>query len=353
MKVKTLLGILTSLAVFSSGTAIGWSEQTERSWIVRSSVQPNMSMWGPGPVESIHLSDTYEYDDGTFSAGFGWNVQLDHGTVFGNVEGAVSAQYENRLCKPGETNIKLAYSGLKDESQIGANALAKVSVEPTVGVRLPWYLGGDIQGTLPMTAVNADFSTKQDYTAGLGEKTTDAQSHDMLSLGGDLLLLEYGIDVYMESTIFFTPKSYTGTLEYRHVESQSASRTVPVEFWNDAAFDTGSFLDLNVELDKPGHWEFSLEDFTVDNNSFRTDLDLGLKAALGIPLLGSEIGIGADISLDDSGDFGLRFGPHNLNGDTTLGNFSIYVDPVPIPGAIWLLGSGFIGLVGLRRKFRS
>lgn len=351
MKIKILGGILTLFAVVFCGTAIGWSEQIERSWIVRSSVQPNSSMWGPGPVGGINLSDTYEYDDGTFSAGFGWNVQLDHGTVFGNVEGAVSAQYENRLYKPGETNIKLAYSGLKDESQIGANALAKVSVEPTAGVRLPWYLGGDIQGTLPITAVNTDFSTKSDYTAGLGEKTTNAQSHDMLSLGGDLLLLEYGIDVYMESTIFFTPKSYTGTLEYRHVESQSAARTVSVEFWNDATFDTGNFLDLDVELDKPGHWEFSLEDFKVDNNSFRTDFDLGLKGALGVPLLGSEIGLGADISLKDSGDFTLRFDSHNYG--KTLGNFSIYVDPVPIPGAVWLLGSGFIGLVGLRRKFRK
>ena len=29
------------------------------------------------------------------------------------------------------------------------------------------------------------------------------------------------------------------------------------------------------------------------------------------------------------------------------------VNPVPIPGAVWLLGSGLIGLIGLRRKFRK
>jgi hypothetical protein len=44
------------------------------------------------------------------------------------------------------------------------------------------------------------------------------------------------------------------------------------------------------------------------------------------------------------------------SGLLTLNNIS-YVDfqatasPVPIPGAVWLLGSGLIGLVGLRRKF--
>lgn len=28
------------------------------------------------------------------------------------------------------------------------------------------------------------------------------------------------------------------------------------------------------------------------------------------------------------------------------------VDPVPIPGALWLLGSGLVGLIGIRRKIR-
>ena len=34
-------------------------------------------------------------------------------------------------------------------------------------------------------------------------------------------------------------------------------------------------------------------------------------------------------------------------------NFDLQMSEVPIPGAIWLLGSGFIGLVGLRRKLRK
>jgi hypothetical protein len=37
----------------------------------------------------------------------------------------------------------------------------------------------------------------------------------------------------------------------------------------------------------------------------------------------------------------------------TLNAFSIEVTAVPIPGAIWLLGSGIIGLVGVGRKLRS
>jgi len=48
-------------------------------------------------------------------------------------------------------------------------------------------------------------------------------------------------------------------------------------------------------------------------------------------------------------------------GDTRGGlyNVTIYdytntaVTPTPIPGAVWLLGSGLLGLVGLKRRMRK
>lgn len=47
------------------------------------------------------------------------------------------------------------------------------------------------------------------------------------------------------------------------------------------------------------------------------------------------------------------------NGDYRFdhGNVNVFITasstPVPIPAAIWLLGSGLIGLIGLRRKFKK
>jgi hypothetical protein len=35
------------------------------------------------------------------------------------------------------------------------------------------------------------------------------------------------------------------------------------------------------------------------------------------------------------------------------GLFGIKIAPVPIPGALWLLGSGLIGIVGIRKKFKK
>jgi len=62
------------------------------------------------------------------------------------------------------------------------------------------------------------------------------------------------------------------------------------------------------------------------------------------------IGAGNDIigSMDIAGDLN-----HNVLAIVTLdadGTLTITNSQVPVPGAIWLLGSGLLGLVGLRRK---
>lgn len=55
-------------------------------------------------------------------------------------------------------------------------------------------------------------------------------------------------------------------------------------------------------------------------------------------------------------DFGTTYFANVLgrtDDDLGAGLFGINISAVPVPGAIWLLGSGLIGLVGLRRKFRK
>ncbi|MBV5305838.1 MAG: VPLPA-CTERM sorting domain-containing protein, partial [Desulfobulbaceae bacterium] len=59
---------------------------------------------------------------------------------------------------------------------------------------------------------------------------------------------------------------------------------------------------------------------------------------------------------------GLETLTYTLNGldsglgwkfDYINGTGSLEITPVPIPGAVWLLGSGLVGLAGLRRKKKS
>jgi hypothetical protein len=74
-------------------------------------------------------------------------------------------------------------------------------------------------------------------------------------------------------------------------------------------------------------------------------LSLGLFADAfgGTPLLnvngGSYAGTVATISLHDNGSTDAQ----SLDASTTA-------TPTPIPGALYLLGSGLMGLVGMRRK---
>jgi len=52
----------------------------------------------------------------------------------------------------------------------------------------------------------------------------------------------------------------------------------------------------------------------------------------------------------------LNIGVDNSNGNgwdkSSDCNVQVYGSAVPIPGAVWLLGSGLLGLIGLKRKFR-
>jgi hypothetical protein len=56
--------------------------------------------------------------------------------------------------------------------------------------------------------------------------------------------------------------------------------------------------------------------------------------------------------LDIEGDFAVGdalYGSYGFNGPIT----EITASPVPVPAAVWLLGSGLIGLAGIRRRVRS
>jgi len=41
------------------------------------------------------------------------------------------------------------------------------------------------------------------------------------------------------------------------------------------------------------------------------------------------------------------------NSPWYFGLDDVDVSPVPIPGAVWLLGSGVVGLIGLKRRMRK
>ena len=142
----------------------------------------------------------------------------------------------------------------------------------------------------------------------------------------------------------------------------------PVEFPAATAVLTFEFLDLDIEPDNdptdPDFFE-TIQIFGGDNNpltdvisnawddesnSFYSVVSAGNLVTITFPDLTAHLGGDPTYAkLTFTSDYGSHSGwntPEYLY--TTL-----ETTPVPIPGAVWLLGSGLLGLAGIRRKLRG
>lgn len=85
--------------------------------------------------------------------------------------------------------------------------------------------------------------------------------------------------------------------------------------------------------------------YTIEvNTSLAGLISVYLYDGIGNPL-GSLLNNSPDFSMSDNGGVGI----FTLK-EATFNNFSLTGNPVPIPGAVWLLGSGLVGIAGFRRK---
>jgi hypothetical protein len=131
--------------------------------------------------------------------------------------------------------------------------------------------------------------------------------------------------------------------------------------WQEFSFgDVGSAFS-------PQPWTFHLDtagllkvtDAYLSGDRFEV-FDFG--SSLGLTSLpgstGDQIGSDYDAAAADSrwstGFYSLGIGDHSITGTVTLSPYSgggaaLRADVVPIPGALWLLGSGLLGMAGWRR----
>ena len=142
---------------------------------------------------------------------------------------------------------------------------------------------------------------------------------------------------------------YTGVEVFAHIE---------IVNWNNSS--PGSVLgqvDTLVSIAGPSS-ALTQIDFSTQNIALEAGNLYGIVLSNDlIPGL-STSQLGTDVQWDDNlyADGALwsnRFGSWNYwpYGDpNTDMRFETYMDPVPIPGALWLLGSGLVGLIGIRRK---
>lgn len=352
MKEKRWLFFLLPFVLLIIASGSSWAEQD--SWIFQSEVAPGQSVWGTSST-GYNYSDNYEYKAGPFVAGFNWELEADPGTVFGNVQGLISAQYDKVVNGLGQQTISLSYAGQNNESQIGTNLGVKLTGNPYVGLTTPW---GNLTANLNGKFVDIDVNTKKDFTTGLDTTVSDTARYNVLPFNADVLIVSGDLNVYLDNDISFTPEMISGIMKYTHFDpgigqfDPLSEKQVAVQFQTDA-----DLLDIPVDLDQPGLWEFSLENFSLSENTFNQKIGPGVFLAVGVPLLSFEVSTDLDFGISfGGGDFQLDFLNHGDDGDPEtidrLGRFCVYVAPVPLPGALIFFGSGLLGLIGLKRRFR-
>jgi hypothetical protein len=110
---------------------------------------------------------------------------------------------------------------------------------------------------------------------------------------------------------------------------------------NDPDWFKMTYWGIKADGSLTGTSDFYLADFRFGNNS--QDYIIDNWNWIDFTALGDVVGLQFALTSSDSSAWGMNtpsyFALDNLNGS-----------PVPIPGAVWLLGSGLLGLVGFRRK---
>ncbi|NLX13931.1 MAG: hypothetical protein GXY44_09810 [Phycisphaerales bacterium] len=200
----------------------------ESSWIFRSEVTQGQNMWQAG----THTGHAFPYE---YAIPAGWlqgtgiscAVQADPGTVVGNVEGNLKAQYQKHVAGTGKSNIVLSYNGINDESRIGTRFGVNLSATPRLKVDLPWPIP-DINAVWKIEFVDLSMATAKDFTTGLGQLVTETGHNEIAAIGADLVLANAAVKLHFDQNIFFTPKSIIGTVTATHMATGTTTTTESV-----------------------------------------------------------------------------------------------------------------------------
>ena len=121
------------------------------------------------------------------------------------------------------------------------------------------------------------------------------------------------------------------------------------QFGGESGNDEDYFKLTITGITETGYTDNSVEFYLADFRFADNDQDYIVDDWTWVDLssLGNVIGLEFMIESSDVGAYGI-----NTPGYFAMDNLNA-VSAVPVPAAVWLLGSGFLGLIGIRRKSHS
>lgn len=269
-----------------------------------------------------------------------WVNTNGYGDPFGMYDAFSNAFYAGSYLNGGESYLyKYDYNTSNWSEGLGAINLYGADIYQgevyISGLREPWSGGFDTNYISLF-----DFSGNANHDALI--ETGGASAHVALDRQGN---------------VYYAPYQFGGTALYKWTADQIAGVRDDL-----AGGDEDTYLTLadgQKLTDLPG----SANGITVDDagNVFVTDNNFPASQLM---MWNGTAGDGDNydvIGVNPEGTFAW-FGPLDIEGDFTQGDAlygsygfggpitEIAANPVPVPGAVWLLGSGLLGLVGIRRR---
>lgn len=202
------------------------------------------------------------------------------------------------------------------------------------------YNLGDV--SVAFSFIASDGSSSNPYFELIGTDTTSGFLNDGTThLGEDTA--ESGYEAQLGDYFLRHNNSYTdfGTfrIQYSYASGVAASTAASGEIWD----IDGGYMSGNVYFTE----QYAVEAYDSAGNLIGTQISpLGNNYDNdGIPWVFAFSGLTAGIDHIDIDFTGTKTSGLGL----AFNNFSA-TSAVPIPGAVWLLGSGLVGLIGIRRR---
>jgi hypothetical protein len=128
--------------------------------------------------------------------------------------------------------------------------------------------------------------------------------------------------------------------------------------WSSYIGGTLSYDFLLIRADPRGYFSgdsvriYNGTEYVSWNSDILPTIDAGVWTNISVSLIDNEFS-GSDFADVMSNVTGLWIRGEIITGWEAEGLDNVRVEPVPIPAAVWLFGSGIIGMIGVRRKFKK